>query len=312
MERTYINSLFNHTRSLPLEVSLDQATEWVNIQARTPAGKSNSWFNFLNSIIMVGIIIAIGAFCLTPSLTQPQTAAQLLTPKSTLEVPLHSSSLTFAMLKQEHQVEKTLPVANAEATIHSQLLKKEELPQPPSKEAEVVNTNLPFASTSKQPNIDTDKSGVIEPSLESFEVYAASENFEHSTPCNESTPCESAAVVSNHQVSFFADGHTGDWNNSVQTAQENGVKINACQLKRNKKGVVKKLDMSVLVKRPEANYSYRGFLRINTKKFERIDFAWDLLEDGSVSNFRYSMDGGEFEEVENVYRSCSRVKRRVN
>ncbi|MGB1032630.1 MAG: hypothetical protein ACPGWM_08445, partial [Flavobacteriales bacterium] len=235
-----------------------------------------------------------------------------LTPKSTLEVPLQASPLTSAMLKDEHQEEKTLPEATTEATIHSQLLKKEELPQQPLKEADVSKTQLPIASTSKQTNLQSDKSGVIEPTVNSFEVYAASENFELTTPCNESTPCETAAVVSNHQVSFFADGHTGDWNNSVQTAQENGVKINACQLKRNKKGVVKKLDMSIMVKRPEANYSYRGFLRINTKKFERVDFTWDLLEDGSVSNFRYSMDGGEYEEVENVYSCCSRVKRRVN
>lgn len=307
MQRTCINSLFNHTKSLPLEVSLEQATEWVNIQARTPAGKSNSWFNFLNSIIMVGIIIAIGAFCLTPSLSQPETTAHSLTLKTPLESPVPESQFAFAMTELRDQEE---PIHNNTSESIHQVANEptvgKDLGIPLTTKSQYSTTKMPLESKPISPeNSSYEAFYISESTLDTIEAetIAAGETSSIETP---------TAIASSHQISLFADGHTADWNNSVKEAKANGIMLNACKLKRSRRGIVKKLDLSVLAKRPQASFTYRGFLRISTNKFDRLDFAWDLKEDGSVCNFRYSINGGEDTLIDEVHKSCSRVKYKCN
>jgi len=99
-----------------------------------------------------------------------------------------------------------------------------------------------------------------------------------------------------------------DRKNSIRSAKENGLVLNACKLKRNRKEIVKKLNLRAMAKQPQTNCSYRGFLRIKTNNFDCINFTWDLMEDGTVLNLRYSIDAGEEVLIENVHKSCCRVK----
>ncbi|MEO0403351.1 MAG: hypothetical protein AAF193_00620, partial [Bacteroidota bacterium] len=97
MERTYINSLFKDARSLPVEVEISTVNDWVSKQVRTPAGQSGSWIYSLNSILMIGIILTIGAIILGTTMDSASVAENVSSPK-----------------KEENKLASVLPVQEDE------------------------------------------------------------------------------------------------------------------------------------------------------------------------------------------------------
>lgn len=249
---------------------------------------------------MTGIItVGIAAILAWPQ-TDQHAAQQVVTDQNTLQV---AQSLVSEPVSPNGEPSSYEEVAFAMET------EREQEMEPVSPPLEFRIEKKPMAETS-EPLQTPDEFTLNGRSTfeESSPIVEEEKKYEEAQEVLSQVETPKAVLVSSHQIELYADGTTADWNTTIAKAKENGVQIVVCKLKRDRKGVVKKIDMSVQAKRPGSINSYRGFLRINSNDFESLKLNWNLDENGGVQDFEYSTNSAVMEPIDNVYSSCSKIK----
>lgn len=285
-----LENLFESARAMPQEVSFEEVR--TSFLSSPPKGRGKNDSLFFNKFWAISIVVAISSWF----------AFYLLNNSDSTEIKTSSMTREIAESNRRDNLKLIDPlgVDPIQSVSNRQLFSPME--------------QIPFPQYEDQPFIvqkEEKKKAKTDPSQESHITDEKSSSYSS----------VDWAAFHTSPVAYNMDRKAGeqsyiilntDSSNEVAIklgrARESNIRISHKRLKI-KNGKVKDLELAFAVPKDDAqDCKWRHFLKLNLRKFKKLEYGWTLGSDGRVIKFWYSVNDGKVKYQDDVYSSLSIVK----